>query len=88
MCTSIRTNMLLHLNGGKLKVLLSNLVQLEKEALAKGTPIGQALDIEIPPPRPKRKPCNPYPRKMSIGLPTSQVESKDGKFDQEKGVLN
>lgn len=59
--------------------LLSDLLQLEKEALVKGTPIGQALDIEIPPPRPKRKPSNPYPRKTSIGTPTSQVESKDGK---------
>ncbi|KAE8722086.1 protein LHY-like isoform X5 [Hibiscus syriacus] len=40
---------------------------LEKEALAKGVPIGQALDIEIPPPRPKRKPSNPYPRKTGVG---------------------
>ncbi|XP_027159704.1 protein LHY [Coffea eugenioides] len=61
--------------------------KLEKEALAKGTPIGQALDIEIPPPRPKRKPCNPYPRKMSIGLPTSQVESKDGKLGNPSSSL-
>ncbi|KAL3536646.1 hypothetical protein ACH5RR_000012 [Cinchona calisaya] len=53
--------------------------KLEKEAIVKGIPIGQALDIEIPPPRPKRKPSNPYPRKMSIGTPNTQVESKDGK---------
>ncbi|KAJ0846471.1 putative transcription factor MYB-HB-like family [Helianthus annuus] len=36
--------------------------KLEKEAGAKGVPIGQALDLEIPPPRPKRKPNYPYPR--------------------------
>ncbi|KAM4105240.1 hypothetical protein ACJW30_06G217300 [Castanea mollissima] len=54
--------------------------KLEKEALVKGVPIGQALDIDIPPPRPKRKPSNPYPRKTSIGAPTSQVGTKDGKL--------
>lgn len=53
--------------------------KLEKEALVKGVPIGQALDIEIPPPRPKRKPCNPYPRKIANGCSTSQVGSKDEK---------
>ncbi|KAI3777073.1 hypothetical protein L1987_46867 [Smallanthus sonchifolius] len=37
--------------------------KLEKEAVAKGVPIGQALNMEIPPPRPKRKPNYPYPRK-------------------------
>ncbi|ESQ36726.1 hypothetical protein EUTSA_v10007028mg [Eutrema salsugineum] len=37
--------------------------KLEKEAEAKGIPVCQALDIEIPPPRPKRKPNTPYPRK-------------------------
>ncbi|XVE77348.1 hypothetical protein DITRI_Ditri13aG0055400 [Diplodiscus trichospermus] len=51
--------------------------KLEKEALAKGVPVGQALDIEIPPPRPKRKPSNPYPRKTSA----AQVGSKDGKSE-------
>lgn len=54
--------------------------KLEKEALVKGVPVGQALDIDIPPPRPKRKPSNPYPRKTSIGSPTSQVGAKDGKL--------
>ncbi|CAK9143616.1 unnamed protein product [Ilex paraguariensis] len=54
--------------------------KLEKEALVKGVPTGQALDIEIPPPRPKRKPSNPYPRKPGTGAPTSHVESKDGKL--------
>ncbi|XP_010542804.1 PREDICTED: protein LHY-like isoform X3 [Tarenaya hassleriana] len=49
--------------------------KLEKEAQAKGIPICQALDIEIPPPRPKRKPSNPYPRKTGNGESTSQVSS-------------
>ncbi|XVE73610.1 hypothetical protein DITRI_Ditri11bG0132700 [Diplodiscus trichospermus] len=54
--------------------------KLEKEALAKGVPIGQALDIEIPPPRPKRKPSNPYPRKTGTAT-TAQVGAKDGKSE-------
>lgn len=46
----------------------------------KGVPIAQAIDIEIPPPRPKRKPSNPYPRKTgSISSPNTQVSTKDGK---------
>jgi MYB-related transcription factor LHY len=52
--------------------------KLEKEALVKGVPIGQALDIEIPPPRPKRKPSNPYPRKTGTINPALQVGTKDG----------
>ncbi|XVF72927.1 hypothetical protein PTKIN_Ptkin12aG0160200 [Pterospermum kingtungense] len=54
--------------------------KLEKEALAKGVPISQALDIEIPPPRPKRKPSNPYPRKTGAAT-TAQVGAKDGKSE-------
>ncbi|KAJ4728007.1 Protein LHY [Melia azedarach] len=53
--------------------------KLEKEALSKGVPIGQAIDIDIPPPRPKRKPRNPYPRKTCTSAPTSHVGIKDGK---------
>ncbi|KAL7083078.1 hypothetical protein ACP275_14G139700 [Erythranthe tilingii] len=53
---------------------------LEKEATVKGVPVGHAIDIEIPPPRPKRKPSNPYPRKTSVGAPTSHVTVKDGKI--------
>ncbi|KAL8113995.1 hypothetical protein AgCh_021052 [Apium graveolens] len=52
--------------------------KLEKEALVRGLPIGQAIDIEIPPPRPKRKPSNPYPRKTSVGTLNLQVGTKDG----------
>ncbi|KAI4355326.1 hypothetical protein L6164_004109 [Bauhinia variegata] len=54
--------------------------KLEKEALVKGLPIGQALDIDIPPPRPKRKPSNPYPRKINVGTPISNNGGKDGKL--------
>ncbi|XP_019419235.1 PREDICTED: protein LHY-like isoform X2 [Lupinus angustifolius] len=52
--------------------------KLEKEALLKGISIGHALDIEIPPPRPKRKPSNPYPRKTNVGSPTINSRSDQG----------
>ncbi|KAG4379607.1 hypothetical protein GLYMA_16G017400v4 [Glycine max] len=55
--------------------------KLEKEALVKGVPIGQALDIDIPPPRPKRKPNNPYPRKTRIGTTSLHSGAKDGKLN-------
>lgn len=55
--------------------------QLEKEALVKGVPIGQAIDIDIPPPRPKRKPSNPYPRKSSAVTATLQSGEKDVKLN-------
>ncbi|XP_021611101.1 protein LATE ELONGATED HYPOCOTYL isoform X2 [Manihot esculenta] len=51
--------------------------KLEKEAVAKGVPIRQALDIDIPPPRPKRKPSNPYPRKTGVCRTPLQVALKD-----------
>ncbi|KAL5726739.1 CCA tRNA nucleotidyltransferase [Ranunculus cassubicifolius] len=55
--------------------------KLEKEALLKGMPLGQACEIDIPPPRPKRKPNNPYPRKTSSDSPSSvSVGLKDGSF--------
>lgn len=54
------------------------MIQLEKEAVLKGVPVGHTLDIEIPPPRPKRKPSNPYPRKTSIGAQAMQLVTKDG----------
>ncbi|KAL4361838.1 hypothetical protein GQ457_04G030150 [Hibiscus cannabinus] len=54
--------------------------KLEKETLAKGVPTGQTLDIEIPPPRPKRKPSNPYPRKTSAAT-LVQMKVKDGKSE-------
>ncbi|KAK4744671.1 hypothetical protein SAY87_010983 [Trapa incisa] len=52
--------------------------KLEKEAHVKGIPLGQALDIKIPPPRPKRKPSNPYPRKTGAATPVSQAKAKEG----------
>ncbi|CAN8310949.1 unnamed protein product [Cochlearia groenlandica] len=56
--------------------------KLEKEAEAKGIPVCQALDINIPPPRPKRKPVTPYPRKPeNNGASSSHLSSaKDGKL--------
>ncbi|CAA7044332.1 unnamed protein product [Microthlaspi erraticum] len=55
--------------------------KVEKEAEAKGVPMGQALDIAIPPPRPKRKPNNPYPRKTGSGtismLKTCENDGKE-----------
>lgn len=50
-------------------------MQLEKEAINNGTSPGQAHDIDIPPPRPKRKPNCPYPRKgcLSSETPTREV---------------
>jgi MYB-related transcription factor LHY len=53
--------------------------KLEKDALVKGAALGQALDIDIPPPRPKRKPNNPYPRKTNVGTPTLHSGAKYGK---------
>lgn len=57
--------------------------KLEKEAHNKGVPAGQSIDIDIPPPRPKRKPSNPYPRKSCSAAPTwatSHVAANDGKL--------
>ncbi|PKA66276.1 Protein CCA1 [Apostasia shenzhenica] len=53
--------------------------KLEKEAAAKGMPLGQAHDIEIPPPRPKRKPNSPYPRKSSGTCFPSATDSGNDK---------
>ena len=67
-----------HLQVGTKKKLtvMVQLFQLEKEAEAKGIPVCQALNIEIPPPRPKRKPNTPYPRKPGNNGPSSsQVPS-------------
>ncbi|RAL41993.1 hypothetical protein DM860_018226 [Cuscuta australis] len=59
--------------------------KLEKEALIKGVPIGQALDIEIPPPRPKRKPINPYPRSRKTA--SCNLVAKDGKLSAADSSL-
>ncbi|KAL9274352.1 LATE ELONGATED HYPOCOTYL-like protein [Drosera capensis] len=54
--------------------------KLEKEAFLKGGSIGQAPDIDIPPPRPKRKPINPYPWKnVGVGSTTTPTGGKDEK---------
>ncbi|KAL9234595.1 hypothetical protein vseg_009450 [Gypsophila vaccaria] len=54
--------------------------KIEKEAVVKGVPIGQTIDLEIPPPRPKRKPSNPYPRKNgTVCTSNTQSRAKDEK---------
>jgi hypothetical protein len=54
-------------------------LQLEKEAMNNGTSPGQAHDIDIPPPRPKRKPNSPYPRKNGLSSETSTREVSNDK---------
>ncbi|KAF0900683.1 hypothetical protein E2562_034389 [Oryza meyeriana var. granulata] len=53
--------------------------KLEKEAINNGTSPGQAHDIDIPPPRPKRKPNSPYPRKSCLSSETSTREIPNDK---------
>ncbi|KAG8046542.1 hypothetical protein GUJ93_ZPchr0008g13636 [Zizania palustris] len=53
--------------------------KLEKEAINNGTSPGQVHDIDIPPPRPKRKPNSPYPRKGSLSSETSTREVPNDK---------
>ncbi|KAK4488709.1 hypothetical protein RD792_004488 [Penstemon davidsonii] len=61
--------------------------KLEKEAVIKGASVGHAIDIEIPPPRPKRKPSSPYPRKTSVGAPTLHMTVKDVKLSNPVSSL-
>ncbi|XP_074567310.1 protein CCA1 [Curcuma longa] len=56
--------------------------KLEKEALEKGVSPGQAHDIDIPPPRPKRKPSSPYPRKSIAGSFSLSGEAIYGRLSQ------
>ncbi|KAG2576842.1 protein LHY-like isoform X2 [Panicum virgatum] len=53
--------------------------KLEKEAMNNGTSPGQAHDIDIPPPRPKRKPNSPYPRKSGLSSETPSKEVPNDK---------
>lgn len=61
--------------------------KLEKEAITKGVPFGQAHDIEIPPPRPKRKPSCPYPRKTGAGSFSPSVEAIEEKTSKSPSPL-
>lgn len=63
-------------------MLNTSQLQLEKEALEKGVLPGQAHDIDIPPPRPKRKPSNPYPRKSIGGSFSLSGEAINGRLPQ------
>ncbi|WOL05453.1 protein LHY [Canna indica] len=60
--------------------------KLEKEAVEKGIPLGQAHDIDIPPPRPKRKPSSPYPRKSGTSS-LAPGEIINGKSLQSMSLL-
>jgi MYB-related transcription factor LHY len=60
-------------------------MQLEKKAVTKGVTPGQAHEIDIPPPRPKRKPSCPYPRKSngySVNFEPLTVD-----FSKPKGLV-
>ncbi|PQQ06245.1 protein LHY isoform X2 [Prunus yedoensis var. nudiflora] len=65
------------------RLTVHKFLRLEKEAHVNGVPIGQSIGIDIPPPRPKRKPSNPYPRKSSSAASTCatlHVGAKVGKL--------
>ncbi|KAG0447126.1 hypothetical protein HPP92_028476 [Vanilla planifolia] len=61
-------------------------LHLEKEATVKGTPLGQAHGIDIPPPRPKRKPNCPYPRKTATCV-LPAMEAADEKISKGNAPL-
>jgi len=61
---------------------------LEKEANNNGTSPGQAHDIDIPPPRPKRKPNCPYPRKGCLSSDTTTREVPNDKPTKSTISLN
>ncbi|KAH7440026.1 hypothetical protein KP509_04G087900 [Ceratopteris richardii] len=50
--------------------------KLEREA-STGSSDGKALDIVIPPPRPKKKPKHPYPKKAGNSMCNPEDESKE-----------
>ncbi|KAJ1267367.1 hypothetical protein BS78_07G050700 [Paspalum vaginatum] len=62
--------------------------KLEKEAMNNGTSPGQAHDIDIPPPRPKRKPNNPYPRKSGLSSETPTKELPNDKSTKSNMSLS
>lgn len=62
--------------------------KLEKEAMNNGTSLGQAHDIDIPPPRPKRKPNCPYPRKSGLSSETPTKELPNDKSTKSNMPLN
>ncbi|XP_034600960.1 protein CCA1 [Setaria viridis] len=62
--------------------------KLEKEAMNNGTSPGQAHDIDIPPPRPKRKPNSPYPRKNGLSSETPTKELPNDKSSKSNITLS
>lgn len=61
--------------------------KLEKAAVATGTPFGQSHDIDIPPPRPKKKPNYPYPRKTAFSSILPSTEAADEKTSKAMNPL-
>ncbi|XP_029116178.1 protein CCA1 isoform X2 [Elaeis guineensis] len=62
--------------------------KLEKEAVLKGSPPGQAHDIDIPPPRPKRKPSTPYPRKSWVGSVSPTGDAMNDKSSKSVSLVS
>ncbi|XP_062192690.1 protein CCA1-like isoform X2 [Phragmites australis] len=62
--------------------------KLEKEAINNGTSLVQAHDIDIPPPRPKKKPNSPYPRKSGLGSETPSKEVPNDKSTKSNMKLS
>ncbi|CAO2187062.1 unnamed protein product [Urochloa humidicola] len=62
--------------------------KLEKEAMNNGTSPGQGHDIDIPPPRPKRKPNCPYPRKSGLSSEPPTKEAPNDKSTKSNLTLS
>ncbi|CAL5003970.1 unnamed protein product [Urochloa decumbens] len=62
--------------------------KLEKEAMNNGTSPGQGHDIDIPPPRPKRKPNSPYPRKSGLSSEPPTMEAPNDKSTKSNLTLS
>ncbi|CAO2164345.1 unnamed protein product [Urochloa humidicola] len=62
--------------------------KLEKEAMNNGTSPGQGHDIDIPPPRPKRKPNCPYPRKSGLNSEPPTKEASNDKSTKSNLTLS
>ncbi|XP_026660209.1 protein LATE ELONGATED HYPOCOTYL-like isoform X3 [Phoenix dactylifera] len=66
---------------------LGSVSKLEKEAVMKGIPPGQTHDIDIPPPRPKRKPRGPYPRKSRVGSVSLTGDAMNNKSSKSVSLV-
>lgn len=62
--------------------------KLEKEAAMKGVSFGPPHDLEIPPPRPKRKPSSPYPKKPGALSLSPSMEAIAEKISKSPSPLS